>query len=207
MKKILFLFAVVTALTSNSQIQWDYLGGLPINMHSTVDACMFFDFEQNGSNEVKIVHGDDAGCYMTSCTGIPIYAPTHNINGVDLWSDCDHNNFFNWPSDTAWILKGNTRLTSGSHVLPFKYDGKVGYFVLKITSGSDTLKVRGYKFQIPTRDFECYDLVPPRTLIRTLENNSLLYKDYNILGFEVDEYYTGFTFRVYEDGTRETIYK
>ena len=210
-KQILILALSLLSVTAvKSQTQFDYIGGITIVMNSTVDACFFFNFDGDptGTNELKIVHGLNAGCYLASATGTPIYAPTHNVNGVDLWSDCDHNTFFNWPSDTALIMKGSTRLTQGSHVLPFKYNDKIGYFVLKLTTGSDTLKVRGYKFNIAPRDFECYQLIPPINPVRnTNQIDPRSFNDFNNLGQPIDEYYTGLVIRVYEDGRIERTYR
>lgn len=213
LKSILFIAAlsVCGLTTTTAQTQYDYLpgGGMPIVMNSVVESCFFFNFDGDptGTNEIKIVHGLNAGCYLASATGIPIYAPTNNVNGVDLWSDCNHNNFFNWYSDTAWISKGSTRLSSGSHVLPFMYDGKIGYFVLKLTTGSDTLRVRGNKFSITKRDFECYQLIPPVNPIRNQDEAPKKYEDLNNLGQPVDEFYSGLVFRKYEDGSTKKIYR
>ncbi len=206
MKSILLLFTLIY-LSGFSQLQWDYLGGFPVEMDSQIDACIYLDFEQNGSNEVKIVHGINGGCYFTTDTDIPIYAPTHNINSkTEFWSDCDISDTSCWVSDTAYIRKNGEQLSVGSHVLPFKYGDKFGYFVLKLDAGSDTLKIRGYVFQIDPKDFECYQL-PSTAGIKELNLNSGKFKDYNMIGQEVNEYHSGLTIRVFESGHSTKVYK
>lgn len=210
MKKLLTVLTLaLTAFGSYSQLQWDYLGGIPIEMNSPIASCFYFNFDSDllGSNEIKIVHGKNSGCYITSTTSTPVYMPTNRVSGVDMWSDCNNNNFFNWNSDTAYISKGNARLAKGNHVLPFKYNEKIGYFVIKITEGSDTLKVRGYKFNINPRDFECYKLIEPRSSVRNVSSQTMLFKEFNHMGQPVDEFYSGLVIRVYEDGTREQVIK
>lgn len=201
----LFSLSILCFLStfSISQTQWDYLGGLPVNMKSEVDACLLLDFEQNGSNEIKIVHGENAGCYFTSNTDIHIYAPTDDKG---FWSDCNNSNLTGWTSDTAWIQKNGVRLSEGSHVLPFLYEDKYGFLVLKLTSGSDTLKVRGYMFLIDPNEFECYNLAQQLGLT---EDNLISeeFEDYNLLGQKVDEYHSGLTIRLYQSGYTIKIYK
>lgn len=207
MKK-LFALSILCFLSTfvSSQTQWDYLGGYPIEMNSAIDACVYFDFESNGSNEIKIVHGINAGCYITTNTDIPVYMPTHVVQGVNFWSDCNIQDTSKWHSDTAYIHKNGIQLDYGSHVLPFKYENKFGYFVLKLDPASDTLKVRGYVFQINPENFECYELSP--TLgIEELDLKSGKFEDYNLIGQKVDEYHSGLTIRVFESGYSIKIYK
>lgn len=168
MKNFLFFSFLITTLVCESQTQWDYLGGLPIEMNSTLASCMYFDFEQNGSNEVKIVHGIDVGCYFTSCTNVQAYTPTHakTEDKAPFWSDCTAD-LSGWTSDTAYISKNESRLDNGSHVLPFKYGNKYGFFVLKLDAGSEILKVRGYVFLINPKNFNCY--VIPESRSRNVE--------------------------------------
>lgn len=207
MKKLLTVLTLaLTVFSSYSQLQWDYLGGIPIEMNSPIASCFYFNFDSDllGSNEIKIVHGENSGCYMTSTSNIPVYMPANRVNGVDMWSDCNDGNFFNWNSDTAYISKGNVRLAKGNHVLPFKYNEKIGYFVIKITEGSDSLKVRGYLFNIQMRNFECYELIPETK--RTV-GNELNFIEYNNLGLPAKETDTGLVFRRYENGEVKQIYK
>lgn len=214
LKSILFIAALsVCSLTTTStaQTQYDYLpgGGMPIVMNSAVEACFFFNFDGDptGINELKIVHGLNAGCYLASATGIPIYAPTNNVNGVDLWTDCTDNEFSSWDSDTAWISIDTNRLINGSHVLPFMYNNEVGFFVLKIDPGSDTLIVRGYVFGIDPKDFACYNLESTAGIEEHTNKFTGTFTDFNLMGQLVDEYYTGLTIRVFENGSTRKIYR
>lgn len=211
-KSILLIAALsVCSLATTAQTQYDYLpnGGMPIVMNSTVESCFFFNFDgdPNGTNELKIVHGLNTGCYMASATGTPINAHTHNVNGIDLWTDCTDNNFSYWDSDTAWISIGSTRLISGSHVLPFMYGNEVGFFVLKIYPNSDTLIFRGYQFGIDPKDFECYNLEATAGIELPAAKFTGIFTDFNLMGQLVDEYHTGLTIRVFENGRTKKIYR
>lgn len=211
MKIINFLVAMLLTTASFSQTQFDYLpdGGMPIVMNSAVEACFFFNFDGDptGTNELKIVHGLNAGCYLASATGIPIYAPTQNVNGVKFWSDCEGSFSRRWNSDTAWIQKNGTALTPGSHVLPFTYDNKFGFFVLKLSAGSDTLIVRGHQFNILPEYFECYNLESTAGIEEHTNKFTGRFTDFNLMGQLVDEYYTGLTIRVFENGSTKKIYR
>lgn len=211
MTTINFLVAMLLATVGFSQTQYDYLpgGGMPVVMNSTVEACFFFNFDGDptGTNEIKIVHGLNAGCYLASATGTPIYAPTHNVNGVDLWSDCEGSFSRRWNSDTAWIQKNGTAIMPGSHVLPFTYGNKFGFFVLKLSAGSDTLIVRGYQFNILPEDFKCYNLEATARIEEHINKFTGTFTDFNLMGQLVDEYHTGLTIRVYEDGSTQKIYR
>ena len=134
MKRLLFI--LLFPLLGTSQTQFDYLpgGGMPIVMSSSVEACFFFNFDGDptGTNELKIVHGLNAGCYLASTTRTPINAPTHilEMNGTEFWSDCDGSFNRRWNSDTAWIKRNGVSLSPGSHVLPFTSGNNFGYFSL-----------------------------------------------------------------------------
>jgi hypothetical protein len=59
--------------------------------------------------------------------------------------------------------------------------------------------VRGYQFNIPPENFECYEL--------TSQIMRSEFKEYDYMGIPINEYHTGLTFRIYSDGRKEQLYK
>jgi hypothetical protein len=160
MKTMIMVLALfLTALTVNAQTQFDYLGGMPIN--SNITGCFYIDLNTGntnvGINDVKFVHGNGEiyfeGIYADSAkmTGT---TPTIRL-GKSMWNDCNPpTNVFD--KSRVYVMTTLSRLSEGSHVLPFKYNDLCNYIVLRVEGSM--IYIRGWKFNIDPQLYECYRL-------------------------------------------------
>lgn len=197
---VLTLF--LTALFSNAQTQFDYLGAMPVNANIT--GCFFMDlntFNTNtGENDVKLAHGNGS-IYFASIYSDSAFMPSNNDG---FWLDCSGEMSFN--SERAYIIKDGITLTKGSHVLPFTHSNKIHYLVIEVIS-NELILIRGWVFNIDPDEFECYELTDLELGLQEHSIYSQKYTDYNEIGQPINEYYSGFVIRVYSNGQIIKTYK
>lgn len=211
--KLLLLVAAFGAAIyyteARAQTQFDYFGGIGISANST--GCLYIDVDTYisplGINDVVLVHGNGE-IYFDDVIGDSMRAPARSMkytNNKKLWADCNvsTNNF---SEERVYILRDLQNVTPGSHVLPFKYKDFYNYLVLRVTT--DSVIVRGWVFHIVPEDWECYDLEAQRSIEQPIKKDEeFTFKDYDNMGFEVDEYYRGLIIRRYSNGKSEHIYR
>lgn len=162
MKKIILLTSFLCSFLSNAQLQFDYLGGMPVN--SNVNGCFYIDLNTDntntGENDVKFVHGNGEiyfeGIYADSAR-MPATSP-RAINGKFMWQDCSETNSV-YNKSRVYVISDVQSLSQGSHVLYFTYRSMYNYIVLRVDGSM--IHIRGWRFNLQPEIFECFELPLP----------------------------------------------
>lgn len=163
MKKIILISMLLCSFLSTAQLQFDYLGGMPVN--ANVDGCFYIDLNTDntntGENDVKFVHGNGEiyfeGIYADSAR-MPATSP-RAVNGKFMWADChETENVYN--RSRVYIISDVYHLPIGSHVLYFRYRGMYNFIVVRVDD-SENISIRGWRFNMQPDIFECFELHLP----------------------------------------------